>query len=89
MTDYPEALVERVAAMIWEQPGYRVPFSELNSMDRVRHFAKARAALDASPLRELADAASAFEGDLSEYCDGLARDRLRAVLARIKGGPLS
>ena len=34
-------------------------------------------------VRELADAARAFEGDLSEYCDGPARDRLRAAL-RIK-----
>ena len=42
---------------------------------------------DAEALRDTALGETTLEDDLSEYCDGPKRDRLRTVLARIKGEP--
>lgn len=97
MTEWPEALVERCAEKVhqsycsyyeqvhgkpyWTKGDYSKLSEEVKEFDR----ASVRAALDASGLREIVEAASAFEDDLSEYCDGPKRDRLRTVLARIKG----
>ena len=48
-----EEEVEAAARALWEKFGRRVPFSELNSMDRVRCFEEVRAALRAAALARL------------------------------------
>ena len=128
MTEWPEALVERVARSIAHSrgvPDYRpIPlgyradaraaldasglreaqqeierlnkwadgFSDAQLKERrlcEEHIREVTAGRDAlrEQLREAVEAASAFEDDLSEYCDGPKRDRLRTALARIKGVP--
>lgn len=95
MTDYPEALVERVAeaardAFVQHFDKSAVPWKNWSSPDKEPWRAAIRAALDASGLREAVEALSI----ILSYAEAQPpnaftqiHQHARAALARIKGEP--
>lgn len=84
-----EAEIREAAHFYMAHRGYEHPHPDVPEITVFQHTpgdplcVACRAERNLDALVEIARAAQEWDADLSEYCDGPIRDRLRAALARL------